>query len=974
VSRPRLLIEEWLPAAAIGVECMRARGTSSALEPTTFLHVWWARKPLTVSRAAVLASVLPAGFDRPTFERLLGFGLPGSQLVLTRQLMDTGVRVPGGFGCARAFSNAVREQDLEVARREARALWGESVSVLDPMAGGGSIPLESARLGLETLANEVNPVALSILEATVDYPFRFGGKLVEAARRWGHRLTARTVSRLTHFFRYDGFAPPDAYIFTRTVPCPDTGLPAPLVPDWSLSRPAGGKHIVAEPVVTDAALGRWTVRVRDVGPGAGQLSSPPRPTYARGRGWSLFTGTEMPADYIKSQAQQGNMGSVLYAVVTRASRRLEFRPPTQTDLDALADAERELARLRPQWERDGIIPTELYPDVTTDKRPRLYGMARWADMFSPRQLLVLGTLVEELCALRPGILAAEGPELGEAVVHLLAFVVDKVANYGCILSKWECTRGVIKGKFDRHDYAFRPTFAEMAVCAAGRGLEWPVDNVLDAFEKLASLPKAPDARPVRVTQGSAANLAGIPDGSITAVVVDPPYADNVQYSELADFFYVWLKRTQGHRRPEWFSTYLCDHSGEVVVNPERHRGETPGNKDATRKAHEFYRNLMTDIFREARRVLRDDGVLTVMFTHKRQDAWVALFQSLIDAGFTITACWPVKTESEHSLHQARKNAAQSTVLLAARKREEDAGIAYYGEIEAEVAQAARSAAERLQRQGLGPVDQMVGSYGPAVEVLTRYREVRTGVEGERVGIERALDTAADALAEWRLEQIAPRGLPGADPESRFYLLCWDVMQASEFPFDQMKLLGHAVGVDPERLKESGLVERTASNVRILPARERRRERPVRDPQEQSKEARRRVHPQDAEFATAIDACQALALCYQEAGGGQSGIGAARSMALRNGWTADGHVARLMEALVRAAPPAVRFPGKGKTRTAADEFPEFRAWHALLKPLFNIEPPKWEKPEPPENLLSRVGLDELREPEEEEEDPEEEGEE
>jgi len=760
VSRPRLLIEEWLPAAAIGAECMRARNSPSATEPNAALHTWWARRPLTFCRAAVLASVLPAGFDRPTFERLLGFGLPGSHPVLPLELNDEDVGERGGLTRGYAYSNAVREQDLEVARREARALWGESVSVLDPMAGGGSIPLESARLGLETLANELNPVACSILEATVDYPFRFGGKLVEAARRWGHRLTVRTVSRLERFFRYEGFAPPDAYIFTRTVPCPGTGHPAPLVPDWSLSRPPGGKHIVAEPVVTDAALGRWTVRVREVGRGAGQLSSPPRPTYARGRGWSLFTGTEMPADYIKSQAQQGNMGSVLYAVVTRASRRLEFRPPTQTDLDALADAERELARLRPQWERDGIIPTELYPDVSADNIPRLYGMARWADMFSPRQLLVLGTLVEELRALRPDILAAEGPELGEAVVHLLAFVVDKMANYGCSFCRWGYISTDIKAKFAFHAYNFVATFAERAVCASGRGLVLPLSSVLSAFARLVCLPKAPDARPVRLTRGSAANLAHIPDGSITAVVVDPPYADNVQYSELADFFYVWLKRTQGHRRPEWFSTYLCDHSQEAVVNPARHRSETPGNKEATGKAYEFYGNLMTDIFREACRVLRDDGVLTVMFTHKRQNAWEAMCRSLIDAGFTVTAWWPVKTESEYSLHLANKNSAQSTVLLVARKRQEDAGIACYGEIDAEVAQAARSAAERLQLQGLCQVDQMAGAYASTLQVLSRYREVSTDMDGEPGAIKRALDTAAASVAAWRRETEG-----GARPET-----------------------------------------------------------------------------------------------------------------------------------------------------------------------------------------------------------------
>jgi len=172
-DRPRLLIEEWLPAAAIGVECIRERSTGQQ-PPDKRLHIWWARRPLTASRAAVLASLLPADFPHDAFERLLGFGRPGSELVEIRRVMDTGFRVPGGFNCERAFKRRIGEEDLALAHEAASALWGRGITVLDPMAGGGSIPLESARLGFSTIANECNPVACSVLEATTDYPFRFG--------------------------------------------------------------------------------------------------------------------------------------------------------------------------------------------------------------------------------------------------------------------------------------------------------------------------------------------------------------------------------------------------------------------------------------------------------------------------------------------------------------------------------------------------------------------------------------------------------------------------------------------------------------------------------------------------------------------------------------------------------------------------------------------------------------------------------
>jgi len=964
--RPRLLIEEWLPVQAIGVECARERSTGQQ-PPDKRLHVWWARRPLTASRAAVLASILPADFDRAAFERLLGFGRPGADLIALRRLMDTGRKVPGGFGCGRAFTNAVPQPDLRLAEAACASLWGGAPTVLDPMAGGGSIPLEAARLGLPTLANELNPVACSVLEATVDYPLRLAAPLGGKARRWAAAWERRCAARLGAFYpkKHSGLV--HAYIFARTVPCPETGNPTPLVPDWSLSHPRGGRHLVAMPVVTNRDQGRWTIEVKEVGRLAGQVPAPPKATYDRGAGLSLFSPAfqrpggsyiHLSADYLKAMAQQGRMGSHLYAVAIKTPTGIEFRPPDAADLRALEEAERELARLRPGWERENIIPTEIIPPGDkTGTDPNLRGMdlplkrgeTRWLDLFSPRQLLALGTLVEELRHLAPEIVAAEGEETGEAVVHLLAFALEKYADYNSRQATWECTRLIVKHGFQRHDYAFKATFAEMAACVAGGGLAWAIDNVLDAYEALAALPRAEGARPATITQGTATNLVHLEDKSITAVVMDPPYADNVQYSELADFFYVWLKRTQGRRRPEWFSSYLCDRDQEAVVNLSRHRDGLPA-QEARRRANACYQRLMAETFREARRVLRDDGVLTVMFTHKKQEAWEALFTSLIEAGFTITATWPVRTESEHSLHIAKKNSAESTVILVARKRGPDAGRAYYdAAMQSAIHSAARRAAERLG--GLNPVDQLVGAFGPAMQEYSRYDEVRRDT-GEPVTVGEAIQAAADEVVAWRQERLATRGLPEVDAESRFYLLCWDVLQAQEFRFNEAMLLGRAARMDIARLQETGLAEKSGEKVKMLPAAARRRARPIRSEQEQlallaaapgsRRRPSRKVNPDDEYFSAVVDMCHALAMRYADAGGGDNGLAAARGMAQRRGWGPDSPCARLMAALVNAAPPAVRFPGKKKQRTAADEFPEFRAWHAMLQPLFRIAAPEWRQ--------------------------------
>ncbi|MFH1952404.1 MAG: DUF1156 domain-containing protein [Pseudomonadota bacterium] len=962
---PRLLIEEWLPAAAIGVECMRERGSASALAPHTYLHVWWARRPLTVSRAAVLGSLLPADFPRDVFERLLGFGKPGNMLVEIRRLMDTGYRVPGGFDCSRAFKHGLLEEDLAKAHAATERIWKARISVIDPMAGGGSIPLESARLGFQTLANEYNPVACSVLEATVDYPLRYGESLAIKTRKWAKIWLEQITNRLSSFYPAYSLAKVHAYIYARTVPCPDTQFHTPLVPDWHLLRPKSGIRVAAEPVV-DKKRGTWSVNIREIGTGAGRLKEVPRPSYGDGKGISLFTNLQIPADYIKAKAQMGEMKNALYAVAIKTNKGLTFQPPTPEDLKALEAAEKELARLRPGWEKSNVIPTELYPEVTSDDRPRIYGMPRWADMFSPRQLLCFGVLVEELRKLRAEIVKAERAEMGEAVVHLLAMSLDKFANWNAILSSWNAPYATARSVFDRHDFSFKPTFCEMAPCNAGTGLQWAIDNVLEAYEGLSKLPRHPEARPVDISLGTATNLPQIVDGSITAVVVDPPYADNVQYSELADFFYVWLKRTQGHRRPEWFSTYLCEHNQEAVVNISRHRASEakPSKKgardgsaaEAKAKAHAFYQGLMTDTFRECKRILRGDGVLTVMFTHKKQEAWEALFASLIGAGFTITATWPVKTESEHSLHQAQKNAAQSTVLLVARKRPDGSGVGYFDSaMKYEIRDQARLTAARLQGEGLNPVDQLVGSFGPAIAVYSRYDEVRTDT-GVPVGVDQAIDEASVAVSTWRVEQLAKQGLEGVEAEGRFVLLCWDVLGAVEFRFNEAKLLGHAVGMDVDQLVAAGLVTKSGDKVQMIPAKNRRRERALEQDEitetlfgtvtvakKRTKKQVLKIHPNDPGFRTALDACHALALRYIEAGGGTGGIGSARALALQQRWTKESSIAHLMEALVHAAPEALRHE-KGK-QSAAAKFPEFRAWHALLEPLFKVAPPDWTEKKP-----------------------------
>ncbi|MGH7192382.1 MAG: hypothetical protein ACREJM_02490, partial [Candidatus Saccharimonadales bacterium] len=382
---------------------------------------------------------------------------------------------------------------------------------------------------------------------------------------------------------------------------------------------------------------------------------------------------------------------------------------------------------------------------------------------------------------------------------------------------------------------------------------------------------------------------------------------------MADFFYVWLKRTQAYRRPEWFSSLLCDHTLEAVKNDAWFRSGRATANEAKAAAQVHYERLMTESFVEAKRMLRPEGVLTVMFTHKKQEAWESLFTSLIEAGFTISATWPVKTEGLHSLHLAKKNAAQSTVILVARVRPPNAGVGYFDQgMQARIRRAAEETAERLERDGLNPVDQLVGTFGPAMSVFSAFDEMRTD-KGEPIRVSAAIEIAADAVATWRIRKLAAGGLQGVEPEAEFALLCWDTLRAAEFRFNEAKLLGHAVGMDVSALRIAGLINVDGDKVKILSASERRREAPLTNDQAQQllfgsvqspgKKVKKadalKIHPRDPAFRTQLDKAQALALAYADAGRGAGGIGAAKSFALRHSIRTGDATVRLIEALLKA---------------------------------------------------------------------------
>lgn len=426
-------------------------------------------------------------------------------------------------------------------------------------------------------------------------------------------------------------------------------------------------------------------------------------------------------------------------------------------------------------------------------RPAIYGMARWCDLFTPRQLLGHLTLVERLNQLKPEIVAELGKERGQAVVTYLQFAIDKGVDYNSRQTRWHFSRGAVVGTFGRHDFSLKWTFGEMIFAGPDSGAAWGLSQVVDAYKGLAELTEPAFTRtggnpPVTIINGTASYLPDVDDNSVDLVCMDPPYYNNVQYAELSDYFYVWQRRTLRDLYPGIFDRRLTDKKSEAVANPVRD-GSTATAKDE-------YERRMGEIFRECRRVLRDDGIFTLMFTHKTQDAWETLTRSLIDSGWVITACFPVESEGENSMHQRDMAAAASSIYLACRKRStDDAGTAVWqgfgGQgVRHDIERAVQSGLDDFAPLKLNPVDEMVASYGKALQVLSSQWPVQDG--DEAISPMRAMNEASRVVAKSRVSRITKGKVQvgDLDSETAMALTIFGIWECAEVAYDDILLLSN----------------------------------------------------------------------------------------------------------------------------------------------------------------------------------------
>jgi adenine-specific DNA methylase len=772
-------VEGAFPLAEVSRESRREKNIRHGHIST--LHIWWARRPLAASRTTIFAALIPADNLSPKALE------PMKELIAQMAPWEV-----------------VKDGDKHVIR-QARAIlqkiYPQPSKVLDCFAGGGSIPLEALRLGCETYALEYNPVAVLILKATLEYPQKFGRRLLEEVKRWGDWVLNEARKELASFYPTDpDDSIPVGYIWARTLPCqdPNCGAEIPLMRQTWLANTDRRK--IALKLLPD----KENKQVDAVIVEGSQIDFDPSIGTVKG---AIVTcpicGGVIDDDTTRQLFREGKAGQRMMAVVlhypSHSGKR--YRLPTERDLKAYHSAtealKQKVERLRDEWRMEPVpdepTPTGGGPGAERAFSVHKYGMTTWGDLFNERQKLALLTFAEKVRQAYTEMLnEGADSEFAKAVATYLAFVISKTADYCSVLCQWRNNLETVGHTFARQalpmlwDYVEGNPVTGASGTAEG-GLEW----VISVLAHLSQIP--PASTLPQVHQGSATELP-YPDKFFDAVITDPPYYDNVPYSDLSDFFYVWLRRTIGHLYPDLFLTPLTPKVEELVADTQRRGGSMEAAK-------QWFEQQLTQAFREIYRVLKDDGIAVIVFAHTSVEAWESIINALLNADLYLTASLPIHTEMEVRLRQQNSAALASSVYMVCRKRVEEK-IGEYRLVIREMEEKIPQSLERFWDAGISGPDFWQSAIGPAVAIFGRYKKV-VKQDGTEVSVKALLEEARRITAHYALRRVLEevggdeQTVRALDPVTRFYLVWRWTFGGGKIrvPFNDALLVARSEGVE-----------------------------------------------------------------------------------------------------------------------------------------------------------------------------------
>ncbi|MBJ2329794.1 DUF1156 domain-containing protein [Schaalia cardiffensis] len=823
------LIEVALPLDEINAQSGREKSIRKG-HPST-LHLWWARRPLATARAVLFAQLV----DDPS-ERYGEFlsdarraGAVEPEESARERVTEERQRL---FDLIRRMVNWDNINDgalMNEVRAEIRRSAGDNPpAILDPFAGGGTIPLEAQRLGIETHASDLNPVAVLINKALIEIPPTFAGRppvfpgadtgmaswsgaqgLAEDVRRYGEWMRDEAKKRIGHLYPKatleDGTETTAiAWIWARTVVCPNPacGIRAPLVRSWWLGKKKG-KETYIIPSVVD---GRVEYSIGHALPGP---SKDEDGTIAGGKGRCIRCQTLIDNKYIRECATNEGLGRVLLSIVAERKVSRVYLPPNEIHVEVAGVP------------RPNDVPSQLIPDNNHDvDRLPMYGMPTWADAFTNRQLVALTAFSDLVGDVREKVLAdalatgmsedgrLESGGVGaeayaDAVATYLGLVVSRLADYSSSINTWASNpqMEILRNVFARQAIPMAWDYAEGNPFANSSGsLAIMVRAVANAVERI------PASEFAKAEQADAATR------SYSGVVVstDPPYYDNIGYSDLSDFFYVWLRRTLKEIHPELFSTMLVPKAEELVANPYRHGGR--------KGAKEFFEEGFREVFAKARKDANTDYPMTVYYAFKQSElkregrsstGWSTILEGMIRSGWTITATWPVRSERAGRMLAVGTNALASSIVLVLRPRPEDATIIDRRRLLRELHSTLPDAIETLRSGGIAPVDLAQAAIGPGIGVFSKYAGV-INTDGTSMSVAEAL-VQINAL----LDEILSDQDDDLDPDTRWCLAWYETRGFDEGPYGDAETLANARNASIEALRLGGVLNASGGRVSLI---------------------------------------------------------------------------------------------------------------------------------------------------------------
>lgn len=823
----RKLIEVSLPLDVINVESGRDKQIRHG-HPST-LHLWWARRPLASARAVLFAQLVddPSSYpDRfPTEE---------DQKRERERLHDIIRRLV-------VWENISDEKLLAEAHAEIMASTGSNPpAILDPFAGGGTIPLEAQRLGLEAHASDLNPVSVLINTALIEIPPKFAGQppvfpgaaderlgdwphatgLAEDVRRYGDWMRDRAQERIGHLYPKATVTDENtgattevtvvAWIWARTITCPNPAceIEMPLVRSWWLGKKKGKEAYVVPRIVIDNAAPSG--RRVDFSIGHDTAAAPSASTdgtIGRRGAVCIACGSTVTLKFIRDEGREGRMGNQLMTIVAKGNRRRIYAAPSVAHSEAASVP------------RPAGVPNGSLPNNPRDFKTPNYGMTEWADLFTNRQLATLvtyGDLVREVrnrivedaaqAGLRRGSKLHEGgvgaQAYADAVATYLGLAVSRLASTNSTLCRWNSdpSKESVTDTFSRQalpmvwDYAEGNAFCP-GPCDLGSSAAW-------VSKAVGRLPAAGNAK---VQQANAATRV-----YEAVVTTDPPYYDNIGYSDLSDFFYVWLRSILREVHPEILSTLLVPKVEELVANPYRHGGRS--------EASQFFENGFESVFKRARGSASLDFPIVVYYAFKQQElesegmtstGWSTLLEGMIRAGWTITATWPVRSERAGRMTSVGTNALASSIVLSLRPRPETAGPTSRRGFLTALKVELPLALSEMQQGAIAPVDLAQSTIGPGMAIFSRYSSVLEN-DGSPMSVKTAL-----SLINQVLDEVLSQNDGDLDADSRFCLKWYLQNGWDAAPYGEADVLATATNTSVVGLRSAGVLTSGSGKVQLV---------------------------------------------------------------------------------------------------------------------------------------------------------------